>query len=331
LEVATLSRYIGLDVGGTNIVGGLLNERCEPIRTTRCATEADRGPAHVLNRIETVINEMRAAAGSHRVEAVGIGIPGFVDPEAGLSVFAGNLGWHNVPLGAEMARRTGLPVFIDNDVRMYIYGEAMRGAGEGFGHVLGVTVGTGLAAAVVNEGRLYYGGAQMAGELGHIPLPGIDYTCPCGLTGCAERIVSATGIARQAADALQAGESSILSERFSPENGAKPTAADVAAAYDAGDALAIRIFERTGDYLGLALAYAVTLFSPDIVIVGGGVAQAGERLLAPARRRLQQSVYRGYWERLTIRTASLGEHAGLIGSALMASKQLMKSQQSGGM
>ncbi|MCM3341944.1 ROK family protein [Paenibacillus sp. MER TA 81-3] len=314
---------IGIDLGGTNIVCGLVSERYEMVDKVKRPTEAALGVDHVLDKMADMIDELFAKTGLDRSHllAVGAGIPGFIDPERGVSIFASNLKWHDVDVAGRLSVKVGVPVFIDNDVRMYVYGEAMSGAGRGAGVVHGVTIGTGLAAATVVNGELYYGSGFMAGELGHVAIDGETTPCGCGLTGCLESVVSATGIVRQAKQALEAGRDSILRESY--ERG-ELSAAHVSQAYDEGDALAVDILTYTGQVLGKGLAYSISLLSPDVIVIGGGGALAGERLFSSVRDTLQRSVYHGYLERLTIRQGELIDDGGVIGSAAFAKNRAEK-------
>ncbi|WP_028547590.1 ROK family protein [Paenibacillus sp. UNC451MF] len=319
---------IGMDIGGTNIVCGLVDESGKLLNKIKQSTEAHLGSGYVFDKISSMVDELlRAANVKHsEVTAIGVGTPGFIDPEKGITVFASNLKWTQVPTAEEIRKRTGIPTFIDNDVRMYVYGEAACGAAKGYEHVLGITIGTGLAAAMVNREQLYYGSGYMAGELGHIPFPEIPYECGCGLQGCLETVVSATGIARQAREQLAAGRDSIMRDWMEAKSINSITAADVSKAYDANDPLAIEIMNHTGTLLGKGLAAAVTLYSPEIIVIGGGAALAGERLFAPMREQLKKSVYSGYWDRLTISQAQMIDDAGIVGSAMAAGQRLLKTQ-----
>ncbi|TVY00286.1 ROK family protein [Paenibacillus cremeus] len=318
-----MNYFVGVDIGGTNMVCGLTDAQGNTLKLAKIPTEAAQGSAHVIGRLGQAIRELVAEAGV-TIEAVGTGVPGFVDPERGLSVLAANLGWRNLPLADELSKELhGIPVFVNNDVRMYVYGETVAGAGRGFKHVLGITIGTGLAAAMINDGQLYYGAGGRAGELGHITLEEeIPYRCNCGLTGCLETVVSASGIARQAKEAIGRGEPTVLAERFPGDEVAKLTAADVSKAYDQGDPVAQRIMEHTGRLLGKGLASAITLFSPEVIIIGGGGAQAGERLFKPMRAEMERTSLDFYWKSLKIKAAERLEDAGVVGSALYAMARL---------
>lgn len=227
----------------------------------------------------------------------------------------------NIRVADEIHNRIGAPVYIHNDVKMIVYGEAIQGAGRGYDHVFGITLGTGLASAFVDHGKLLVGGGDLAGEIGHVRMEEIPYTCGCGMQGCLETIASATGIARQAIDALDEGRPSVLGEWFPLNKRAALTAKDVTNAYDVGDPLAIDIMKHTGTILGKALAFAVVLYSPD-VIIGGGVTAAGERLLQPLQDTLLAYVHPLYRDRIRIVTPDLQDHAGVIGSAEYARMML---------
>ncbi|MDR0269118.1 ROK family protein [Paenibacillus sp.] len=318
--------YAGVDVGGTNIVCGLVAPSGEVLHQIKRATEVSKGPDSILEKIASMIEE--AAAGyaeqigqETSVIAVGIGLPGFVDPDEGIARFAGNLGWRNLPAAERLRARLNMPVYIDNDVRTYVYGEAMYGAGKGYKDVLGITVGTGIASAMVNDGKLFYGFRNMSGELGHIAMDGLTDPCPCGLHGCLETFASASGMVRHAKKALRNGEASILHEWYPGERLEELTAADLSRAYDQGDAFAKSIMDKAGTLLGRALSYAVPLVSPELIIVGGGGALAGDRLLTPLKQELYSRILPDYRERLNVVTALNNDDAGVTGSAMYAKQK----------
>lgn len=316
-----MKAYVGVDIGGTNVVIGLLDESMNLLERVKLSTVAAEGPERVLDRIATSIQELiQPYSAEKQIQAIGIGVPGFVDHVEGISVLSVNLHWKHFKVAEGMLRRTGLPTYINNDVRMYVYGEALRGSGRGYDHVLGVTVGTGLAAGIVSEGQVYHGGGNMAGELGHLPFEEIPYRCGCGLQGCIETIASATGLVRQAKALIAQGRSTRLEE-----HGDQLQAKHVSEAYDQGDEVAREVMHTTGRLLGKTLAYAVTMISPDVVIVGGGVAAAGERLMIPVREAMQANMIPAYWGRIRVVTASLGDDAGVIGSACYARERRVGS------
>ncbi|XID93553.1 ROK family protein [Paenibacillaceae bacterium WGS1546] len=314
---------LGVDVGGTNIVCGAVDAAGRVLRQTKRPTDAAAGYEAVVARIAGMAADIRASLGDgYEIAAVGVGIPGLVDPDKGISRFAGNLKWRDLPVASELERLIGLPVYVDNDVRMYVYGETAAGAGRGCEHVLGITIGTGIAAAIVSGGELYYGRSAMAGELGHVRMADVEDACSCGLTGCLETVASASGMVRQARRALLAGEDSLLGRWFPGDEAGRMTAADLSRAMDEGDALAERIVVRAGVLCGRALAAAAMLLSPDRIIVGGGGALAGERLLAPLREELYRLLLPDIRDGLTVAPAERNDDAGIIGSALCASRRL---------
>ena len=315
---------VGVDVGGTNIVCGVLDLEGHILDTLKEPTEASTGYIHVIQKIQRMIETilLRQNISLEQVLAVGLGIPGFVDPHKGIAVTAVNLNWTRVPIAEMLSQQLNVLVFVDNDVRNYVLGEALKGAGQGYDHVLGITVGTGLASAMVNHGRLYYGGGFMAGEMGHTPVDGIYQKCVCGLIGCLEIFVSAPGMVRQAQRLLSEGKESIFQEYN--YNLTKENAHEISKAYDLGDSVAIQVFKQTGKLLARGLANAIPLLSPDVIVIGGGVALAAERLLAPLREELQNLVYPDYLQRIEIKTAAWNNEAGVIGSALYAKQRVQQ-------
>jgi glucokinase len=314
-----MTLWIGVDVGGTNIVCGAVDQHGKVLHTLKLPTDAASGSASVLDRIAAMSRKVLEELGrTDDLAGVGIGTPGLVDPHAGMSVNSANMRWRSVPVAAEVSARLGVPVYVDNDVRNYVFGEARFGAGRGFDTVLGITVGTGIAAAIVQRGKLFYGHKAMAGEIGHGPREDIDAVCACGLTGCLEAVASASGMVREAKRLITQGRPTVLSEWFPGDRLADLSAADLSRAMDAGDTLASGILTRAGTLIGRALEAAVHLMSPDVIIVGGGAVLAGERLIAPMREALYPRLLPDFRTDLQIRPAELHDHAGIIGSAMSA-------------
>lgn len=313
-----MKSFVGVDVGGTNTVCGVVDEHGKLIYAAKQATEAPLGERHVIDRIGAFIKDTIDRAGVSRedVLAVGIGTPGLVDPVKGITLLSANLGWHHVYLADAIHKIIDIPVYVDNDVRMYVLGEVIYGAGRSYNNVLGLTVGTGLAASIIYQGKLFYGGGNMSGELGHLQFAEIPYVCGCGKTGCLETIVSATGMVRQVREQLNLGRVSLLSD-------GPVSSHAISAAYDQNDALAIDIMNYTGKMLGKGLVQAIHLLDPDLILIGGGVAAAGHRLLEPMMEHLQESLLTPYLERITVTLASLEDDAGVLGSAYNARQRLL--------
>ncbi|GAB2696411.1 ROK family protein [Paenibacillus thermoaerophilus] len=313
------SYAFGFDVGGTNIECGLVGREGSIVWRSRVRTEPERGNEHVMSLIAGQALQGLRDTGipASDVSGIGIGMPGLIDPKRGVAILSANLFFRNYPVAAQIAERTGLRVCVENDVRLYVYGESLYGAGRNYRHVLGLTIGTGLAAAFVQDGRLY-SGSGYSGEIGHIPVDTNGRPCGCGLTGCLETVVSAPGIVRQAIEALADGGHPNSPLRRKHADPSLLTARDLSEAYDEGDALAAAIMERTGRLLGRTLSYLVPMLSPDAIVIGGGVAQAGERLLGPVKEALYANIMPVYRDRLAFAAAELGDDAGILGSARWA-------------
>ncbi|MDH2393284.1 ROK family protein [Streptomyces sp. HNM0663] len=301
---------IALDIGGTYIKGGILSDGGTDgtlDHTERWYTRVERGPEAVLETVLACAAEL--AERCPAAAAAGIAVPGIVDEASGLSVRAANLGWRGVPIQDWLAEHLGLPIAFGHDVRAGGLAEARAGAGQGCADFLFAPVGTGIAAAVFSSGQALTGAHGRAGELGHVVVrPGGD-PCPCGGRGCLETVASAAAVTR----------------RYSRATGWHGvTARDIQRRAAAGDPAATAVWTEAVDALADGLAIAVTLHDPERVVIGGGLAQAGESCLAPLREALA--------ERLTFQTvpevvaARLGDQAGCVGAALLA-RDLLGARQ----
>ncbi|MFF8605804.1 ROK family protein [Streptomyces sp. NPDC015346] len=291
---------IALDVGGTFIKGGTLTDGATTLeRADRWYTHADRGPEAVLETVLTCASTLLERCPD--AHAAGIVVPGIVDEESGLAVRAANLGWRGVPVQDWLAEHLDLPVAFGHDVRAGGLAEARLGAARGCADFLFVPVGTGIAAAAFSRGRPLAGAHGRAGELGHVVVRPGGARCRCGGRGCLETVASAAAVARRYARAT--GWHGI-------------TARDVQRRADTGDEVAAGIWTEAIEALADALAVAVTLYDPERIVLGGGLARAGEAYLAPVRDALAR--------RLTFQAvphvteARLGERAGCMGAALLA-------------
>lgn len=290
---------IGIDLGGTNIFGGLVDGGGHLLATSRRPTPAAAGPRGVFASMKGLIRELLAQAGGRQVVGIGLGIPGLLDRAAGLSLFSPNLNWQNVPVLAEFAE-FGLPVDMDNDVRCHTLGELHFGAGQGCANFILVTVGTGIGAGIVLGGELYRGPAGLAGEIGHITLQPGGPLCGCGKRGCFEAVASGKNIGRRAQEA-----------------GIAATARDLFAQAAAGDPAATALVDQVARDLSLGISTYINLMNPQRVIVGGGVAQAGELLFAPLRRYVEQETMTGIRGTCAVVPAVFGDEAGIVGAAAL--------------
>ncbi|MBS4179010.1 ROK family protein [Lederbergia citrea] len=302
---------IGVDIGGTNTVIGIFGLHLSLIEKffKQSSELSIKNPDRFIQSLALEINRL---VGRKTIICVGVAVPGKVNGERGIVELATNLGWENVALATDLSEILKVPVKIEHDVRSYTVGEAMKGAGIGYNNIVCLTIGTGMAVGSIVNGQLIAGSDYLAGELGHDTVQGHTQACACGKVGCLETIVSAPGIARLAAEAVSSNKKTLLQE----VNG-EITAFDVYEAGLKGDEAAKEIFKFVGTTLGRKLATVVYLLNPEIIIIGGGVAAAGDMLLDPIRKTLEvECPY--YISDLKIKIGELGDMAGLIGAAHLA-------------
>ena len=311
--------YVGIDLGGTNIKGGVVDPSGKVLCFESTATEAARGPAHVLDRIAALVATVRDAAGVEwdSIAAVGIGSPGPLNTRTGVIHDTPNLpGWVNLPLADEVSRRCGYPVVVENDANAAALAEAVVGAGKGLDCMLMLTLGTGIGGGIVIGGRVWHGADDHGGELGHISVCSDGARCNCGSIGCVEAYASATGVVRRTVEALAAGGKSYL------KNAEKITAAKVFQAAAMGDELAGRIVADTIVCLATAMGSLINTFNPDMIVLFGGMTNAGEQLFGPLLAEVARRCFSIGALRCQIVRSQLGDHAGVIGAAIAARQRL---------
>ena len=307
---------IGVDVGGTKVAAGVVDDEGRILARTRRPTPS-ASPTDVEDVIAECVAELRAG---HEVEAVGVGAAGFVDAERSRVLVAPNLTWRDEPLRDAVSARIGLPVVVENDANAAAWAEHRFGAGRGEAHLVVVTVGTGIGGGIVVDGRLFRGRHGVGAEFGHLQLVAGGRRCGCGQRGCWEQYCSGRALLREAreiADVRRAYGARLLELGEGRPEGIE--AREVTEAAREGDPAALECFEVVGTWLGQGLADLAAVLDPGAFVVGGGVADAGELLLGPARRtfaaRLTGTAYRPHAD---IRAAELGNDAGLVGAADLA-------------
>lgn len=320
-----MAMYIGCDMGGTNLRAAVVDTENGTVRQhASLPTLAREGYDQVMRRMAGLIEQVIRVAGLQKSEigGVGIGVPGVLDLEKGETLFLPNLPgtWPHVPLRDTIARLTGLPTEILNDVRSITYGEWRFGAGQGVDTVAVYAIGTGIGGGLVINGQLHLGIGGTGGELGHMV---IDYNgprCGCGNYGCLEAFASGPAIASMGMKAVAQGLTTSLGElcqydlnRITPEL--------IARAAEQGDEIACSIYEQAGFYLGVAAASVCASVGPRRIIVGGGVSRAGRLLLDPMERTLRERVRIMPVEQVEVVLAQLGDNAGVIGAALWTASQ----------
>ncbi|EKP95165.1 ROK family protein [Thermaerobacter subterraneus] len=304
----------GVDVGGTNLRVGLVSTDGRVLWRDVLPTPRRRGPDTIADLIARLIERGLARVGVEREHLLGVGagVTGPVRRRDGMARLAPNFGWRDVPFADLLQARLpeGVPVWIDNDVRVVMYGEWRFGAGRDATDLLCVTLGTGVGAALILDGKPYYGNDDAAGEIGHLVLDPDGPPCGCGNRGCIEQYASASAVERAA---TQAG--------LSREGGGPPSAADVAEAARAGEPRAREILEQAAHALAQGLAAAVNLVAPERVVIGGGLSRAGEAFWDPLLREVSQRVMPVHRVRVRLVPAALGDDAGILGAAWLAGWQ----------
>lgn len=310
---------IGVDLGGTNIKGGVCSEDGTLLVKHSIATEADRGVEHVLRRIVALVDELLVRARLSRSDLIGVGIgaPGPLSHARGLIYSAPNLpGWVNVPLRDRLGELLGRPIDVENDANSAAYGEYTAGAGRDVRNMVMLTLGTGIGGGVVLEGKLWRGHHDNAGEIGHMIMVPNGRPCPCGQRGCLERYASANAVMERLCEAVRNGERSVL--RSKVEAGRPFDARDVLAARADGDTLATRIWDETCHYLALCAVSLQHVLNPELIVLAGGLINAGDELLRPTRAHFERESWKIAPDRPRIALAALGTDAGTIGAAALA-------------
>jgi len=302
---------IGIDLGGTNIKGALVNSGGHIISKQKAATLANTGPRAVAERISRIIGDLesQAAAAGKKVAGIGVGIPGQADQTRGTVFFAPNLHWRDVPLVEYLRSRTILPVYLENDANAAAMGEQWLGAGRGSVNMVMITIGTGIGGGLILNGSLYSGTNGSAGEVGHMVIDPDGPLCSCGRRGCLETLTSAAAMVRMAKEAIDQGKKTILAREENLE------ARDIVMAAQAEDKVALLIIDVAARYLGMGLGNVINLFNPDTIVIGGGVSEAGDILFEPLRREAVTRSLEVPARVVKIVPAELGNDAGCIGAA----------------
>lgn len=314
-----MAKRIGIDVGGTNVKIALVDEG-KIIYSNRVPTYAKMGYEYTVNNIKQAIKDLMKETNTEAKDIQGIGFdfPGQVDCKTGVVKLAPNIpGWVNVPIAQMIEEEFNIPTRIDNDVRCAALGELKFGAGRGCENFICITVGTGIGSGIVINGKVVRGASNAAGELGHIKLQMQGGPiCGCGDTGCLEAFASGPSIVAMAQDYIRGGKSTKFREMAAAEGG-EITPYMVAKAAEAGDPVAKRIFEIVGEYIGIGLTSVINLLNPEKVIIGGGVAEAGDLLFDPIRRTIKERAMVVAGEAVEIVPAELGNSAGVIGASML--------------
>lgn len=316
-----MNQYIiGVDLGGTNIKLAIFNNQFDKVIEKTSPTGANQGPEYVLGEIISKVQQLISEAEIliDEIACMGIGIPGLLDPQEGISNFSPNfVDWNNIHVVNTMNDHFPFPTFIDNDVRVNLYGEWRFGRGIGMRNFVLLTLGTGLGSGIVVDGHVLYGQTSSVGEIGHMNMYREGRPCKCGSSGCLGRYVSAIGMVNTFLEKLRAGRTSIV-QLWVGLDLDKITAEMISRAYDENDPLAIEVMHETATLLGFGLSNVINLFNPEMIIIGGGMSAAGDRLLSTVRETINQHALALSRNSCTIEVAQLGSKAGMIGAAYYA-------------
>lgn len=309
---------IGVDIGGTNVKIALVDQKGAIVYSNSVPTRAEMGYEYTVKNIkETIYTSMKESDITiDSIGGIGFGLPGQINSEAGVVRLLPNIpGWVNVPLGQIIEDEFKVKCKIDNDVRVATLGEFTYGAGQGCKNLVCITVGTGVGSGIIVNGQLVRGASMSAGEIGHMILQAHEGPiCGCGNTGCLEAFASGPSIVQLAKEYLSGGKSAKFEELA---NGREITPFMVYEAAMQGDAVAKRIFAIVGEWLGIALTSVVNLLNPEKIIIGGGVSQAGNFLIDPIRKTINERAIKVSADAVEVVTAKLGERAGVIGASLL--------------
>jgi glucokinase len=281
-------------------------------------THAEAGQTDVLDRLITLaqrtIERTRKEVRGADIIGVGVGAPGPLDTKRGIVLLTPNLGWVNLPLRQIIHERLGLPAALDNDANCAVLGEWWMGAARGTRNAIGITIGTGIGGGIIVDGKLYHGASDCAGEIGHTTIDTEGRRCKCGNYGCLEAYASGPNIAIRAIEALETGAESRLSAMVNGDLG-RITAQTVYEAAQAGDDLALEVVNDTARFLGTGVANLLNVFNPEVVVVCGGVTQAGDHLFVPLRREIARRAFKPAVAACRIVPGELSGTAGVYGAA----------------
>jgi len=314
---SSTSLAIGIDLGGTDIKGGLVAPDGAIVHQTLISTEAERGVDHVIDRIIHLARQLADQAADRGVELVGLGLgsPGTLSRSRGMVSAPPNLpGWRDVPIVERVAAATGLRVELDNDANYASWAEFRCGAGRGADSMVMLTLGTGIGSGIILDGKIVRGSHENAGELGHTIVQVDGRRCKCGQRGCLEAYASATQTAARMLEAIRAGEPSVLSPKAGA--GGPIDAGMVAAAAADGDEVAGRIWRDTCRYLAAGCINIHHSLDPARIVLAGGMSAAGDQLLRPVVAEFDEMASNMLGGRPEIRLAQLGNDAGFVGAGL---------------
>ena len=319
---------LGIDLGGTKILSSVITPEGEMLSRDHSITPAAEGPEGVIQAILASAERAfeGAAIATDRVSAVGIGAPGLADTEAGILYTSPNLpGWKDVPLRDIIQERFKKRAFLINDGNAAALGEYYFGAAKGVAHFIYVTISTGIGGGIVIDGKVLNGSKGMAGEIGHMTIADEGPPCRCGNQGCWEALASGTALAKAARKRIETGvDTTILS--FADGKIENVTAQTVQSAAEKGDSVADQLIRKTAYYFGVGLANLINVFNPEMIVIGGGLSNMGDRLLKPAYEVAERRAFNRVYRTVRFANAALGRNCGVLGAAAFAFDQMKSAR-----
>lgn len=313
-----MKHYIGIDLGGTNIVAGVVDENYNIIAKASTKTNCPRPAKEIADDMAKMALQAvkNANLTIDDIEWVGVGTPGIANSATGIIEYSNNLGFKDTPMVKYIQETIDKPVFIENDANAAAYGEYVAGAAKGAKNAVCITLGTGVGGGIIIDGKIYAGSNFAGAEIGHTVISVDGPQCSCGRKGCFEVFSSATGLIRMSKEAMAEHPESIMN-KMAEEKG-KVTARTSFDAMRAGDAVAKEVVEKYIKYLAAGITNTINIFQPDVLCIGGGVCNEGDPLLLPVKALVKEEVYTRNSEKNTeIVIASLGNDAGIIGAAFL--------------
>ncbi|EOD00426.1 ROK family protein [Caldisalinibacter kiritimatiensis] len=311
--------YIGIDIGGTAIKAGLVNENGEILYKKEIRTRAEREYKDIERDIIELIKDLikRSNEYGKNVKSIGLGIPGIGDVTGDFVVYCTNLGWRNVPLGKNLKSQFNLPIYIENDATVAGLAENVKGATKGSNSSIFITLGTGVGGGIIIDGKVYSGAHGTGSEIGHMIVGENFYDCNCGNNGCLETFASATAIIKYTTKIIKHGNNDTLILEKTGGDLNKITAKLVFDCAKEGDKVANESIDRMVKYLSIGIANLLNTLDPEIVAIGGGVSKAGDFLLEKVRKQVGSYLLYKDIKYADIVLATLGNDAGLVGAAML--------------
>ncbi|MCX7749500.1 MAG: ROK family glucokinase [Clostridia bacterium] len=310
--------YIGIDLGGTKVAVGIVNEEGMIVHKDSVPTKRERDYAEIIADIGELILKVVKGSGidASKIASIGLGAPGTPNNKDGTLIYCSNLKYRNAPVRADLQRYLNLPVYIENDANCAALAECVAGAAKGTQHSITITLGTGVGGGVIINGRIYSGFNNAAAELGHMVIVSDGEFCGCGRRGCWEAYASATALIRQTQFAAKKYPDSLVNNLVNGDM----TRIDAKTAFDAakqGDEIGLKVVRDYIKYLAEGLTDVINAFQPEVVVIGGGVCKEGEYLLGPLREIIARDVYCKDVPQTQIKVAQMGNDAGIVGAAML--------------